>query len=148
MEVFNRGEDIYIYMAKEIFHEDIKKGDPRRAQMKSLILGMTYGLSKYGLAKREGIDVDTAEKLLNESFRMFPGVASWMEKQQKNKKFVTTVPGRKCWINPYSEQSKRNVLNSPIQGTAAEMMKKAMGVLHENWYTHSWGYNVPFGLWQ
>jgi len=146
MEVFNRGEDIYIYMAKEIFHEDIKKGDPRRAQMKSLILGMTYGLSKYGLAKREGIDVETAEKLLTESFRLFPGVASWMEKQQKNKKYVTTVPGRKCWINPYSEQSKRNVLNSPIQGTAADMMKMAMGRLHEEWYTHSWGFDVPFGI--
>jgi DNA polymerase-1 len=139
IEIFNSGKDIYIEMAKEIFHENITKDDPRRMQMKSLILGMNYGLSEFGLSKRENISVDEAKNLLSQVFRMFPQAASWMEQQRKRKRFVTTIAGRKCHLNPYSDQCERNALNSPLQGTAADMMKKAIGRIHQEWDYHEFG---------
>jgi len=145
IDIFNSGKDIYIEMAKEIFHENITKDDPRRIQMKSLILGMNYGLSEFGLSKRENISVDEAKNLLSQVFRMFPQAASWMEQQRKRKKFVTTVAGRKCHLNPYSDQCERNAINSPPQGSAADMMKKAIGILHKEWYSQPWGYD-KFGI--
>lgn len=141
MSIFQSGKDIYCEMAREIFGETIEKSDPRRAQMKSLILGAIYGLSKWGLSKKENIDVETAEELLNHFFRLFSGIKAWADKQQRNKKLVRTVMGRKCWLNPYSSQVERNALNFSIQGTAGDMTKRALGLIHKDW-----NFPIPFGL--
>jgi len=141
IQIFNDGKDIYIEMAKYIFNETITKKDPRRNTMKSVVLGMNYGLSKWGLSRREGIPVDLAEEYLTKSFKMFPGVANWMKKQQGNHKYVTTVAGRKYWLNSYATQSERNSLNAPIQGTAADMFKKSVSTLYQEW-----NFDCPFGV--
>jgi len=141
IDIFKSGKDIYIEMAREIFGEEITKKDPRRGQMKSVILGAMYGLSKWGLAKREKIETDVAEKLLEKTFHLFPGISVWMKKQQHIKNYVVSVLGRKCWLNPYSGQAERNVLNAPIQSSAAEMMKKTIVVLHQ-----TWDFDCPFGV--
>lgn len=133
MEICNSGRDIYIAMAKMIYGKEIEKGDPLRKVMKSIVLGTDYGMSKYGLSKRIGCSTIEAEEKINDFFNTFPGVHSWMKKQEKLSSFTTTVVGRKCWLNPYSDKSIRNSYNNPIQGTAAEMMKAAFGSLHVTW---------------
>ena len=140
-QIFIEDKDIYCDMAEHIFNEKITKKDPRRQQMKSLILGMTYGLSKYGMSKRENISVEQAEQYLTQGFKLFHSVRRWMDSQQKKHKYVTTATGRKAWLNSYSDQSNRNALNSPIQGTAAEMMKKAFTTLYQEWM-----FDCPYGV--
>lgn len=133
IEICNSGRDIYIEMAKLIYKVDIDKKDPLRKQMKSIVLGTDYGMSKYGLAKRLDCGVLEAEILIDDFFRTFPKVRRWMDEQERLTKHTQTVMGRKAWLNPYNDKSKRNAYNNPIQGTAADMMKKAVGAMHKAW---------------
>jgi len=130
-DIFNSGEDIYIQMAKLMYDKDITKKDPLRARMKSVVLGTNYGMSAYGLAKKEGITEDEADDILRRVAKAFPGLTSWMDTQQKKKVKTTTVMGRVAWLNPYSGQCPRNALNNPIQGTAGDMLKMAMVKIHD-----------------
>ena len=130
MQIFNSGEDIYIQMAKLMYGVDIDKKDPLRKRMKSVVLGTNYGMSAYGLAKKEGITEDEAEDILKRVAKSFPGLTSWMNTQQNKKVKTTTVMGRVAWLNPYSGQCPRNALNNPIQGTASDMLKMAMLKIH------------------
>ena len=142
IKIFNSGKDIYITTALEVFNEVIKnKSDPRRKTMKSLVLGLDYGLSKYGLAEREGMTINDADDLIHRYLRRLPKFASWMVRQQKQKSMVTSVLGRKIHLNPYSGQAKRNALNAPIQSTAGDMMKKALSVMHQEW-----DFDCPFAM--
>jgi DNA polymerase-1 len=127
------GDDIYIEIAKIFFKDNITKKDPRRKTIKALYLGLSYGLSAYGLAKREGISVEDAEELITQFFRTFSGLASWAKRQKKEKALVRTVIGRKVWLNPYSSQRERNALNAPHQGTGSDMMKLTINEVHKNW---------------
>lgn len=139
MEICNSGKDIYIEVAKAVFGEEITKDDPRRKQMKSLVLGTDYGMSKYGLAKRENISEDAAEALLYRFFQIFPRLASYMHEQKRNKRLVRTVMGRKIYLNPYSNQCERNALNGPIQGSASDITKMALAEIHRNLQGNSFG---------
>ena len=130
LEICNSGKDIYIAMAKMIYGVDIDKKDPMRKDMKSIVLGTDYGMSKYGLAKRINRSVDEAERLINDFFRTFPKVKRWMDGQEKLTKYTQTVMGRRTWLNPYNDKSQRNAYNNPIQGTAADMMKMAVARIH------------------
>jgi len=130
-EIFNSGKDIYIQMAKLMYGVDIDKKDPLRKRMKSVVLGTNYGMSAYGLAKKEGITEDEAEDILKRVAKAFPGLTSWMNTQQRCKSKTTTVMGRVAWLNSYSGQCPRNALNNPIQGTASDMLKMAMVKIHQ-----------------
>jgi len=133
-EIFLRGEDIYIGIAKELFGKEITKDDPLRSRMKSTILGVDYGMSPIGLARRENISTDEAEDILNTFLhKKFKAVGRWVERQKKKKKLVTTVSGRKIHLNHYSTQCENNALNAPHQGTAADMMKVVLGETYHNW---------------
>jgi len=101
--------------------------------MKSVILGADYGMSKFGMAKKLGVSEDEAEELLATFFKKFPDFDKYMLRQEKKKRTVETVWGRTFWLNPYSNQCPRNARNSPIQGTAADMMKLALGFIHQQW---------------
>lgn len=133
LNCFRHGKDIYIELGKQIFQEEITKKDPRRQQMKSLILGIDYGMSEYGLAKRENISTDEAKLLIRHAMEIMPGLKTWMDKQRQETSCITTVPGRKIWLNPYSGQCERNALNGMIQGTASEMAKRALARIHREW---------------
>jgi DNA polymerase-1 len=137
MQIFRDGKDIYDEMRDLIGISGLS-----RDNMKTVFLGMTYGLSKYGLAGRLGVSKDEAGEILHKVFRTFPGVANWMNKQHKEKKYVSTVAGRRCWINPYNSQStERNSLNSPVQGTAGDMLKIAFATMYEEW-----DFDYPYGV--
>jgi DNA polymerase I len=131
IEICNSGRDIYIEMAKLIYKKEIDKKDPLRKQMKSIVLGTDYGMSKFGLSKRLECSVDEAAGLINDFFKTFPKVRRWMDSQEKLTKYTQTVVGRKTWLNPYNDKSQRNAYNNPIQGTAADMMKKAVARVHQ-----------------
>ena len=130
MEICNSGKDIYIQMAKLIYGKDIDKKDPLRKDMKSIVLGTDYGMSKFGLAKRIDRSVDEAAKMIDDFFHTFPKVRRWMDEQERLKNYTQTIGGHKTWLNPYNDKSQRNSYNNPIQGTAADMMKKAIARLH------------------
>ena len=138
---FKENKDVYIELGKCIFGKTLTKKDPERQTMKSTVLGLTYGMSEYGLAEREGISKDEAAGLIRDVLAVLPDMAIYMDKQRKNKTMVTTPFGRKVWLNPYLDQVERNALNSPIQGGAADMMKKALASIHQNW-----PFDCPFGV--
>lgn len=133
MGIFRDGKDVYIEMFRYMFGKEITKKDPERKKMKPVFLGMTYGLTEYGLSAKEGIPLKEAKELLDKSMATFPGVREWQRNQKAKKQYVETVNGRRIWINPYSDQGDRNKLNAPVQGTAADMMKKGIAEMHQTW---------------
>lgn len=141
--MFNSGQDIYIAMAKMMYNKDIDKKDPLRSRMKSVVLGTNYGMSAQGLAKKEGITLEEAEDVLKRLARAFPQLISWMKTQQNLKVKTKTVIGRTTWLNPYSGQCDRNALNNPIQGTASDMLKKAVIRIHDEWALN---FTFPYGI--
>lgn len=128
IEIINSGLDIYCEVAKFAFNETITKADKkRRNHIKSLVLGLMYGLSPYGFAVQNEVSLEEAEGDFNRFFEAFPVAAKWVEDRQNyNPKYTLTILGRKCHLHPYNSQRKRNILNNPIQGTAADMTKLAM----------------------
>jgi DNA polymerase-1 len=124
MEIFNSGNDPYIETAKIVHEKIITKDDPFREKMKIDFLAATYG--------QQPVDEEHEERL-KKFFKTFSGLYVWYQEQIKKKTYVETVNGRRIWINPYSNQCERNALNSPIQGTSADMMKRAIATLHQEW---------------
>ena len=140
IEIVNTGKDIYIEVAWEMLGERITKEDKRRAPVKSVVLGTQYGLTEYGLADRENITKAEAGVLIDKFLKTFPEAAIWMDQQRKKKNYVKTVLGTKIYLNPYSKQCENNALNSPIQGSAGQMTKKALSEIYKNW---RWDYDFP-----
>lgn len=131
--LFRSGKDVYIELAKQIFGKDITKKDPERQKMKSVFLGMDYGMSEYGLAERENISKEEARELIKDTMRLLPNVANWMDEQQKEKTRVVTPFGRKIYLNRWSSQCERNAYNGPHQGGAGDITKKSLGKIHQGW---------------
>jgi DNA polymerase I len=127
ISLFKAGGDIYINVAKEVFGETITKADPRRKKLKSVILGLSYGLSYKGLAVNEGISEEEAQLLIQRYLATFPAQREHVERTRNTgNDFVRTVAGRKMYINHYSYQWQNNVLNAPVQGGAADCSKVAL----------------------
>lgn len=133
IDMFNSGQDVYIAGAKILFGKDITKDDPLRVPTKALILGLDYGLSKYGLAKKINVSLDEAEELISLFNSKFPQMAEYQRKQSKETYQTKTILGRRCYLNPYSFQCPNNALNNPVQGTAGDMLKVAVGQMYKNW---------------
>lgn len=122
--IFLEKKDLYIYFAKEGFGWDIDKKDPRRnSRMKPTVLGAIFGLTKYGLLQKDQIPLDEGDELLNAFWKVFPRSAEYKDEITRTKDYVQTVYGRKYWINPYQFGHENNCLNSPVQGTAADITK-------------------------
>jgi len=136
VNIFKNDLDIYIESARLMFGWELTKKDSRRSsRMKPTVLGAFYGLSAFGLEREYDIPRDEGEELLEAFFNVFQGVKEWIDKQQKKKSYVETLYGRKFWLNPYlgGGKSERNAINSPIQGSSAEMLKIA-GYRIQDWY--------------
>ena len=127
LRIFDEDLDIYIESARLMMGWEITKEDPRRNNpIKPTVLGAFFGLTEHGLEKgKDKIPKEEGRKLLDAFFFAFSGVANWISGQRKRKDFVETITGRKFWLNPYNWQSKNNAINSPVQGSAADMMKRA-----------------------
>jgi DNA polymerase I-like protein with 3'-5' exonuclease and polymerase domains len=141
MEIFNSGQSIYIRSAKEMLDKTITKSDPLYSEMKAVILGSDYGMSPQGLARKLNCSLDKAEELMNSFRKTYPQMYEYMDRQSDKKGVVKTVNGRKFHLNPYSEQCPRNAINSPTQGTGADMLKKSIARMHKEWK-----FDYPFAI--
>ena len=136
-EAFQQNQDIHTVTASQIFKIPlINVTQDIRRRAKEINFGIIYGISAYGLAKNLDIPKNIAALYIEDYFRQYPGIKKYMEETinfAKQNGYVKTMFGRKCYIqdieNPnYLLRSfaERTTINAPIQGTAADIMKKAM----------------------
>jgi len=129
----NHDEDIFVAMTRLMYKIEILKNDPFRKKTKNTVYGVNYGMSADGFAERYGGTQEEAQEAIDLYFRTFPDFYSWIVEQRKKRNFVETIYGRRVWLNPYSDQTERNAVNSPISGSAADQMKMALGNIHKKW---------------
>ena len=133
---YKNGIEIAIYSSKELAPEDCYDGTIYRKMMKTLLLGMMYSMSSKGLAARLKVDEADALTIMDMFFKQFPKIKNLMTQLEyfcKENGFVETPCGRKrripeIWSQEWwiANKAKRQVLNSVIQGWAADVMKLAM----------------------
>ena len=137
IEAFKHNEDIHTKTAMDIFkvpEEGVTKN--MRRQAKAVNFGILYGISSYGLAEDLGISVKDAKDFINKYFENYPGVRDYMNneiEEAKSNGYVKTIMNRKRIIEElkssnYAVRSmgERMALNTPIQGSASDILKKAM----------------------
>ena len=137
VQAFLCGEDIHAATAAKIFHKDISEvtSDERR-RAKTANFGIIYGISAFGLAERLGCSRSEAKQLIDGYFQTYPGVKEYMERSiamAREKGYTETILHRRCPLPDINSHNavvrgyaERNAINSPIQGSAADIMKIAM----------------------
>ncbi len=136
-DAFARGDDIHAITASQMFKVPLDQMDPiLRRNAKTINFGIIYGIGSYGLAQRLGIPYEDAKTYIAAYFEQYPGIKDYMERAKaaaRAQGYVTTLFGRLCVTpeiksgNPARRSySERVAINAPIQGTAADIMKRAM----------------------
>ena len=134
---FNHGEDIHKQAASKVFNIPIEKvTKAQRTSAKAVNFGIVYGISDFGLANQLGVSNKNAKEYITQYLEKYSGIKQFMEnivESSKEKGYVETLFGRKRYIpeiksNNYMVRQfgKRVAMNTPIQGTAADIMKIAM----------------------
>ena len=142
IQAFKDGKDIHAKTASDIFHvpmDEVTK-DMRRTA-KAVNFGILYGISSFGLSEDLGIDIQTAKKFIDNYLETYPGISEYMEKEKKKAYdlgYVTTLMNRRRVIPELKNKNymvrssgERMALNTPIQGTAADILKKAMVEIYD-----------------
>lgn len=137
INAFKEGVDIHTKTAMDIFKvpmEGVTKN--MRRQAKAVNFGILYGISSYGLAEDIGISVKEAKEFINKYFETYPGVKDYMDKEideAKRNGYVKTIMNRKRVIEELKSSNymvrsmgERMALNTPVQGSASDILKKAM----------------------
>ena len=132
-DAFANGEDIHNRTARELFGAEDRDA---RARAKTLNFAILYGISRWGLAKRLEVDPDEAQAMIDTYFERFPGINQYISKTLQSVRetgYTETLFGRKTWFerikspNQAERQgSERAAINAPIQGTSADIIKRAM----------------------
>jgi DNA polymerase-1 len=141
LDAFARGEDVHRATAAEVFGvEPAAVNAEQRRYAKVINFGLIYGMSAFGLAKNLDIDRHAAQSWIERYFVRYPGVAAYMEKIRviaREQGYVETVFGRRLYLpdirasKPMLRQAaERAAINAPMQGTAADLIKKAMIAVH------------------
>lgn len=141
IDAFNRGEDIHSKTASDIFHKDISSVSSQERRMaKAVNFGIIYGISGFGLSENLNITPKEAKGFIDSYLATYPGIQDYMDKTIMNAHscgYVKTLFNRKRSIpelenkNYMIRQSgERMALNTPIQGTSADIIKKAMVLVH------------------
>lgn len=136
-ESFNNDLDIHSKTASDIFGVDIKDVDKNQRRMaKAVNFGIIYGISAYGLSENLNIPVGVAKEFIDNYYKTYPGIKEYMDsiiKIAKEQEYVTTLFNRKRTVKEINNKNyvirssaERICLNTPIQGTAADIIKKAM----------------------
>jgi DNA polymerase-1 len=139
---FKAGEDIHIATASKLFQVAPEVVDEfMRRQAKTANFGIIYGISSFGLAQRLGIGRQAAQALIDAYFQEFKGIKAYMERvvtQAREQSYVSTLMGRRRYLPDIHSKNvtlrnfaERNAINTPLQGTAAEMIKLAMIHIHQ-----------------
>ncbi len=136
-QAFAEGLDIHAMTASEIFGVPLEKIDRQtRRRAKAINFGIIYGISAFGLARQLGIGREEAGAIIETYFQRFPGIRDYMEEQKRRARhqgYVTTLFGRRIHTPDINAKNptlrgfaERAAINAPIQGTAADIIKRAM----------------------
>lgn len=147
MMAFEKGEDVHSATAAEVFDVTVEKVDKeQRRAAKAINFGLIYGMSAFGLAKQLGIGRHQAQSYVDVYFERYPGVRAYMDETRElahEQGYVETLLGRRLYlpeINSRNAQrrqyAERTAINAPMQGTAADIIKQAMGSI-DAWLTDS-----------
>jgi len=147
LDAFRHGRDVHKATAAEVFGvalEDVSTDQRRSA--KAINFGLIYGMSAFGLAKQIGCDRKQAQAYIDVYFARYPGVLAYMERtraQAAEQGFVETLFGRRLYLpdihaknQALRKGAERTAINAPMQGTAADIIKRAM-VTVDNWLSES-----------
>ena len=137
LKAFKEGQDIHSSTASEVFGVDLQEVEPdQRRSAKAINFGLIYGISAFGLSKQLGINRNLAAEYMDIYFSRYPGVRKYMNKTKTEAKkigYVETLYGRRLYLPEIStgnairrQAAERVAINAPVQGTAADIMKKAM----------------------
>lgn len=135
IEAYRNAQDIHAITASQVFHTPLEEVTPlQRRNAKAVNFGIVYGISAFGLSEDLSISRKEALEYINKYFETYPGVKTFLDglvDQAKNHGFVTTLFGRRRPIPELDSPRTRSfgervAMNSPIQGTAADIMKIAM----------------------
>jgi DNA polymerase-1 len=148
-EAFKQGKDIHTATAAKVYgiaEADVTK--EMRYKAKSVNFGIIYGQGAFGLADNLGISRTEAKEIIDNYKKEFPNIQKYMDLQINNAKelgFVETLMGRKRWLRDINSSNftvrgfaERNAINSPIQGSAADMIKLAMIRVHNEMKKKHW----------
>ncbi|QAY90618.1 DNA polymerase I [Pseudomonas sp. ACM7] len=147
LHAFRNDLDVHKATAAEVFGVELAAvtTDQRRSA-KAINFGLIYGMSAFGLAKQIGVDRKQSQAYIDRYFARYPGVLEYMERtraQAAEQGFVETIFGRRLYLpeinakNPALRKgAERTAINAPMQGTAADIIKKAM-IAVDSWLTAS-----------
>jgi len=136
-KAFNDGVDIHSATAAKVYKVSLEEVDrTMRSNAKSVNFGIIYGISAFGLSQNIGVSRTEAKQIIYEYFQQFPKVKTYMEwsiEKAREKEFVETILGRRRYLKDINSRNgmlramaERNAINAPIQGSAADIIKKAM----------------------
>ncbi|TDY76314.1 UNVERIFIED_ORG: DNA polymerase I [Pantoea allii] len=143
LDAFAQGEDIHRATASEVFGVALDKvsGEQRRSA-KAINFGLIYGMSAFGLSRQLNIGAGEAKKYMDLYFERYPDVLRYMENTRQlaaSKGYVETLEGRRLWLPDIKsgnairrKAAERAAINAPMQGTAADIIKRAM-IAVDNW---------------
>jgi len=140
-ETFQKGQDIHAMTAADVFEMPLAEVSSEvRRQAKAINFGIIYGISPFGLGRQLQIPQAEAKKFIDKYFNRYPEIRDYMTamKQRAHEQgYVTTLFGRRCYVpdinskNPARRQfAERAAMNAPLQGTGADLIKRAMIRLH------------------
>ncbi|MFN4233254.1 MAG: DNA polymerase I [Bacteroidia bacterium] len=141
ISAFKEGKDIHAATASRVFGislENITK--EMRSKAKAVNFGIIYGQSAFGLSENLGISRTEAKEIIDNYFKQYPAIKAYMDKNiqfAREKGYVETIMGRRRYLNDINSSNatvrgfaERNAINTPIQGSAADIIKKAMIDIH------------------
>jgi DNA polymerase-1 len=142
LKAFAANEDIHRHTAAEIFSVSLDdvNSDQRRSA-KAINFGLIYGMSAHGLSKQLGIERHQAADYMTTYFERYPGVKAYMDSTREQAKldgYVETLFGRRLFLPEINssngmrrQYAERTAINAPMQGTAADIIKRAMIDIHQ-----------------
>ena len=137
LRAFAAGEDIHRATAAEVFGVPLEEVDTeQRRSAKAINFGLIYGMSAFGLARQLGIPRGDAQQYIDLYFERYPGVQAFMDSTRESARelgYVETVFGRRLYLPEINHRNgqrrqyaERTAINAPMQGTAADIIKRAM----------------------
>jgi DNA polymerase-1 len=143
LKAFELGEDIHKATAAEVFGVSLDEvSSDQRRSAKAINFGLIYGMSAFGLSRQLEVDRSTAQHYIDRYFERYPGVLKYMDnirKQAHEDGYVETLFGRRLYLPEINARNKqlqqaaeRTAINAPMQGTAADIIKRAM-IEVDNW---------------
>jgi DNA polymerase-1 len=137
LKAFNEGRDVHTATASEVFEVALDAvTTEQRRKAKAINFGLIYGMSAFGLAKQLHLGRHEAQQYIERYFERYPGVADYMDRTRalaKEQGYVETLFGRRLYLPEINARNKmrvqaaeRTAINAPMQGTAADIIKRAM----------------------